>query len=71
MGKRKKTIEEVKDIFEKEGYTLLDTVYINCSTLMSTICPNNHNYKIRIRDFIRGVRCSECGGLKKEDFSGN
>ena len=62
---RKKTIEEVRSYFEKEGYTLLENEYINNSTLMRYICPNGHTHSMKWNNFLQGKRCPECAGLLK------
>lgn len=62
---RKKTIEEVRNYFEKEGYTLLEDKYINNSTLMKYICPNGHIHSMNWNNFLQGKRCPECRGLLK------
>lgn len=59
---RKKTLEEVKEYFEKEGYNLLSTEYINSKTKLDYICPNGHKHSITWNDFQSGARCPECCG---------
>ena len=62
---RKKTIEEVREYFEKEGYTLLEDEYINNSTPMKYRCPNGHIHSMKWNNFLHGKRCPECRGLLK------
>ena len=62
---RKKTIEEVREYFEKEGYELLEDEYINNSTPMRYKCPNGHIHTMKWNNFLHGKRCPECRGLLK------
>jgi len=66
MGERlaeinRKTIEEVKKIFEDEGCRLLDTVYKNNKTKMWIICNCGRKTKISLIHFRDGKRCKYCG----------
>ena len=58
--KIKKTIEEVRASFLKEGYILLDKEYKNNKIKLNYTCPNGHKQSIRWTDWIRGYRCSIC-----------
>lgn len=62
---KKLTIEFVKESFEKEGYTLLDTIYKNSRTKLNYICPMGHEHSIVGSSWYRGHRCPYCAGLKK------
>jgi GNAT superfamily N-acetyltransferase len=65
-GQRKKTFEEVKDIIEKEGYTLLSKTYTNNKQKLEILCPEGHKYNVRLANFDSlEQRCSKCAGLKK------
>jgi very-short-patch-repair endonuclease len=59
---KKKTIEEVREAFKKEGYTLLEEVYVNNKTPMLYICPEGHKHTSSLDNFLRGYRCPECAG---------
>ena len=61
MGK-KKTIEEIKQAFEKEGYILLSTEYINAHSKLDYICPKGHKHSITWNKFNTGRRCPKCSG---------
>ena len=61
MGK-KKTIEEIKQAFEKEGYILLSTEYINAHNKLDYICPKGHRHSITWSKFNTGRRCPKCSG---------
>ena len=56
----KPTIEEVKNLFEKEGYTLLSTKYKSAHEKLEVICPNGHKRFITRSSFRRGNRCAYC-----------
>ena len=68
MGK-KLTIEFVKENFEAEGYTLLNTKYINSKQKLDYICSEGHRYSITWSDWNSGNRCPYCAGLKKKTIS--
>jgi len=59
-SKRYYTIEDVKSIFNKEGYQLLSDKYINSHTSLDYICPRNHKYHISFASFLSGRRCKKC-----------
>jgi hypothetical protein len=52
--KIKKTIEEIKESFEKEEYILLTTEYKNSSTYLHYICPEGHKHSIRRYNWSSG-----------------
>jgi hypothetical protein len=59
--KKKLTLKEVGNIFQREGYTLLSTEYLNVDTSLLTLCPEKHQYKVDLYHFKnRGQRCTEC-----------
>jgi len=60
LGLAKLSIEFIKESFEKDGYTLLDTVYINSKTKLNYICPNGHKHSIKWNDWGSGYRCPSC-----------
>ena len=65
INNSKRTIEEVRQAFEKEGYILLDEEYIDSKTHMNYICSNGHHHSITWSNFNMGVRCPECSFNKK------
>lgn len=65
MSTKKLTIELVQESFEKEGYTLLDTVYINSHTKLNYICPQGHQHSIVWDSWKQGHKCPSCAGLTK------
>ena len=60
------TYEEVKKSFEKEGFTLLSTEYINAITKLDYICPKGHKHSITWNAFKNGQRCPKCNNSKGE-----
>lgn len=63
--KIKKTIFEIKDLFEKENYILLTTDYNNAYTRLYYICPIGHKHSIRWHNWSSGHRCPYCAGQTK------
>lgn len=59
-GSKKKTIEELREHFSKEGFTLTSKVYVNNKSRLNFICPKGHKGKSSWDDFRSGVRCKEC-----------
>ena len=66
-GKKKKTIEEIKQSIESEqGYKLLSTEYKNAFTKLSICCPEGHVFEMRPNNFKSGQRCPVCFGTPKK-----
>lgn len=57
---KKHTFKFVKNEFEKIGYNLLETEYINANTKMKYICDKGHKNEIRFNNLRRGNRCRKC-----------
>lgn len=67
--RRPYTYEEVKEIFQKEGCKLLEYEYKDTRTQMNYQCVCGSNrYKIRLHDFLRGVRCKRCANTESRSF---
>ena len=64
-GNAKLSIEFVRNSFEKEGYEILDDLYINARTKLTYRCPVGHTHKIDWDHWIRGKRCPICAGNAK------
>jgi len=64
---RRLTIEQVKQEFKREHYTLLSTEYENNHTMLDYICSEGHKNPIVWSSFARGTRCPDCAGNKKYD----
>jgi len=61
--------EEVKEIFLKEGCELLENEYVDSKTPMKYQCVCGSNrYKIRLYDFINGVRCKRCANMESRSL---
>jgi very-short-patch-repair endonuclease len=65
-GKKKHTIEFVIDYFSKQGYTCLETEYINNQTNINYKCDKHHFDSMTFGNFYnRNSRCLVCSGLQK------
>ena len=62
MGK-KLTYEFVKEQFEKEGYELLDAVYVNSRTKLKYICSHGHEHSISWDSWKQGHKCPYCANV--------
>lgn len=60
MGCKKLTIEFVRESFEKEGYTLLEVVYVNNNTKLNYICSKGHEHNMKWNNWKTGKRCPTC-----------
>jgi len=61
----KADIMVIKELFEKDCYTLLSDEYINNKTKLKYICPKGHHHGIRLNDWQQGHRCPTCAGQTK------
>jgi hypothetical protein len=52
------TYAQVKASFEREGYTLLSTDYVNRVTPLHFICPSGHAHTITWSSWSQGRRCA-------------
>lgn len=59
-GSKKYEYEDVKNIFNDESYELLSNEYINTHTYLIIKCKNDHVYKTKLNNFLRGRRCRRC-----------
>lgn len=57
----KYTYEEVQKLFIDGGCVLLSTEYINSGQKLKYICECEEEKEIKLNDFIRGIRCRDCG----------
>lgn len=57
---RDKTIDEIKDIFEKRKYTLLSKDYQYSHSKLDYICPKGHKGQISWDSFKQGHGCGKC-----------
>jgi len=63
-GKRKHTLDEVKEYIGVYDYKVLSTEYINSYTKLKLQCPEGHIFNMMYRNFQQGVRCPECCNKK-------
>lgn len=61
-GHNKLRYEDVKSIFEKHGFILLDTNYISNNTPMQAICSCGAKVAIRLSHVKKGNKCQKCKG---------
>lgn len=66
QGKFKLSIDEVRELFAKEGYTLLENEYKNTRQRLNIICNQGHITTITVGDFKAGCRCNICRTSKGE-----
>lgn len=62
-GNKKRTVEEVKEVFLKQGYTPLFTEYIKNTKPVEVMCPGGHVWSPTLNNFLKGVRCPSCNGI--------
>ena len=68
FGNIKKTIQEIRGAFKREGYKLLTTKYKNAhETNLKYICPKGHKSHIKWMDWSVGSRCLRCGMEKSAE----
>lgn len=65
-GRKRYSIDTVRQIFAERGYTLLSTTYHNNQQNLEYICPNGHRNSMGLTSFIKGHGCPDCAGLKKK-----
>ena len=57
----KYTYDQVKEIIEKDGNTLVSQIYVNSKTKIEIKCVNcDINYNIRFKSYMKGSRCKKC-----------
>lgn len=64
-GHIKHSYDEVKNIFESNGYKLLSDEYVNKDEKLEIMCPDGHIYFTSLNVFKRGFRCPQCSGKAK------
>lgn len=60
--------DNVKNYLNNFGYKLLtkEENYKDVKTVLDTICPNGHEWKVSFGNFIYGLRCSECKKIERK-----
>jgi uncharacterized protein YkuJ len=66
---KKLLYNDVKEYFEKEGYTLLSTEYKNNNSKLNILCPNKHNIFMSFKSFKKGHRCIICAKKLKYEYN--
>jgi hypothetical protein len=64
-GRKKHTIEEVKEFVEKFKYILLAKEYVNHEKKLNMICDRGHNCLISFKCFKNGTRCNICANINR------
>lgn len=64
----KKSINEVREIIESEGYKLLSDEYKNVHTKLLVQCKKRHQYKVSFHSWLQGSRCPYCNGGIRANF---
>jgi len=49
---------------DREGYTVLDSVYISNKIPMKITCPDGHELEIKLNNFLNNRRCALCNRKK-------
>lgn len=65
----KKSIDECRSEFEKQGFTLLDEEYVNCKTMMKYICVCGEIRETTL-DIVMHNRIKSCNLCKGENITG-
>ena len=65
MKRKRYTINDVREAFEKEGYQLLTKEYVNSKQKLDYICPKGHRHSVRRTSWQQGHRCPYCDGQGK------
>ncbi len=60
----RKSIKDISDSFEKEGYKLLSNKYKNAKSKLDYICSIGHTNSISWDDWLHGNRCPTCRNIK-------
>jgi hypothetical protein len=60
FNSRRNDISDIRESFEREGYTLTTTKYENNLQLLKYICDKGHEGSIRWSCWIKGERCKKC-----------
>lgn len=64
-GNAKLILDDIKEIALKDGYTILDTKYVNNKTKLLFMCPSGHLFEMCWSSFQQEHRCSVCAGNQR------
>ena len=67
--KAKLTYDFVKSEFNKEGYEVISSNYINANTKLKIKCPVGHIWETTYGHFYGGKRCGICSNNKRLDYN--
>ena len=67
-GNHKYSYNEVKNIIEEVGYTLLSDTYINSKQHLDVMCDKGHIYPVTLNNFTQGTRCPYCFGNLRHSY---
>jgi hypothetical protein len=62
---RKLTLKQVHALFKKEGYELLEDLYLGVNVALAFKCNAGHIHKMPVSSLRKGVRCAVCVGNRK------
>lgn len=65
---KRKTIEEVREIFLSDGCILITSEYFRNSQVLDFICSCGEKSKVSLLNFNRGTRCNDCANGKRSEF---
>ncbi len=72
-NRRKKSISDIKQSFENEGYKIISKEYKDNKSYLKIVCPLGHEFRTKWNDFQQGHRCPVCfhhiSKAEKEVFS--
>lgn len=60
MGRKRYTIDIIRNIFAEEDYILTSDEYINTTQKLEYICPVGHKHTISWNEWQQGNRCGKC-----------
>jgi Zn finger protein HypA/HybF involved in hydrogenase expression len=62
VKKARHTLEEARELVEKNGWTLISTEYVNNSTPLEIICNKEHHIWMSYLAVDQGQNCGKCSG---------
>lgn len=61
---KKNTIDNIRNVVESVGYTLLSTEYVDAKHKLDLLCDNGHHFEMKYNNFQQGQRCPVCNKSK-------